>query len=144
MHSVLSEMRFLLSPDDKDWAALLWTGGGGRTPCTSLPVSAWFESCPSALLKGSEGEAGAGVYLFCVRQNTVAWYMRWWNMLFRGRWSNFIFLGAFFVLPVSEQIAFTHLLEQMWVEWCSWFDYSFCFWSSLPEPFHHPLVATFS
>lgn len=90
-------MRFLLFPDDKDWTALLWTSGGGRTSCTSLYLVQTF--CWRAV----RGRWGLECTLSCVSQNILAWYMRWSKMLFRDWWSNFIFfLGAFFVQLVSQ------------------------------------------
>lgn len=71
----------------------------GKTPCTSLSVSASFSTCPNppcwrAVMK----RQGLQCTPFCVSQNTLAWNTRWGRMLFRGWRNKFISWGAFLVL----------------------------------------------
>lgn len=118
MHSVLSKMRFLSSPDDKDCTALLSACGRGRTVCTSLPLCAWFVTCPKLLLKGSEEEARAAVYLLlCQSKYSVPAYEIGKDAL-QGLQEKLYLLPWSFscAASLSEQIAFTYLLEPMCVE----------------------------
>ena len=114
---MLSKMRFLSSPDDKDWTALLSTGGGGRTPCTSLPVSAWFVTCPNPLLKGSEGEARAALYSLLCQSKYSGLEHEMRKDALQGLEKQLLLPWSFScAASLLEQIAFSHLLEQMWVE----------------------------
>lgn len=105
------------------WHRLAFTSfkKSGRTPCIFLPVSAWFITCPDPhSWRAVRKRKGLQCTLFCVSQNTLAWNMRWGAMFFRGQRKLHLLLWSFSrAASFQEQIVFTHLLEQTWLEWFS-------------------------
>lgn len=89
----------------------------GKTPCTSLPVSAWFLS-KSPLLNSRERRERVAMYpLLCQPKCSGLEHEMRKNALQGLEKQLHVFLWSFScAASLQEQIAFTYLLEQTWVE----------------------------
>lgn len=81
-----------------------------------MPASAWFVTCPNPLLKGNEGEVRAAVYPLLCQSKYSGLEHEIGKDALQGLEKQLHLLLWSFSCAASEQIAFTHLLEQMWVE----------------------------